>query len=70
MSAFNTANELASQLVWGKHYCDNCPCEPLNEIILYPGDERRVIRAPRDTSHQMWAAIATELESLLGEGWL
>jgi hypothetical protein len=70
MSAFNEANELASQLLYGRHYLDDEPCEKLDELVFVRGSERSVVRAPRDASHESWASAATLIESLLRDGWV
>jgi hypothetical protein len=69
MSAFNEANELASQLVWSRHYCSDEPCEKLNEVVLCRDGERKVIPAPSDPTHEVWGDTATFLENLFKEGW-
>jgi hypothetical protein len=72
MSAFNDANELASQLLYGCHYIDNEPCEPcvkLEQVVLVRGNDRQIIYAPSDTSHMSWVKTATILEALFHEGW-
>jgi hypothetical protein len=70
MSAFNEANELASQLVWGRRYCGDEPCEKLDELVFVQSGERRVVPAPRDSSHEAWAGTAVLIESLPREGWV
>jgi len=69
MSIFNTANDLSYQLVYGKTYIDNEPCEPLDEIVLHRAGQTRTILAPRNQTHKIWGDIAMELELLFYDGW-
>jgi hypothetical protein len=69
MSDFNTANDLASQLVWGCHYRSNEPCFKLTKIIFHRGlgsDDNVVIENDRQTD---WAEVAARIQALLGRGY-
>jgi hypothetical protein len=68
MSDFNTANDLASQLVWGRYYQGNEPCFPITNIVFHRGldsDERIVVTCDGTE----WAAIASRIQALLGQGY-
>jgi len=69
MSDFNTANDLASQLIWGCHYQSNEPCFKLTKIIFHRGlgsDDKVVIENDRQTD---WAEVAARIQALLGQGY-
>jgi len=69
MSNFNTANDLASQLVWGRYYQANEPCFPITKIIFHRGfaSEDRVI-VEKD-GQEDWAAVASRIQALLAQGY-
>ena len=69
MSNFNTANDLASQLVWGRYYQGNEPCFKLTKIIFHRGfasDDKVVIENDGQTD---WAEVASRIQALLGQGY-
>lgn len=71
MSDFNTANDLASQLVWGCHYQSNEPCFKLTKIVFHRGldsDDKVVIVNDGQTD---WAEVAARIQVLLSQsyGW-
>lgn len=69
MSDFSTANEYASELVWGKHYQTGERCKKLNELILVRGKKRKVVPAPSKATHEAWGNIASLVQALLHDGW-
>ena len=69
MSDFNTANDLASQLVWGCYYQSNEPCFKLTKIIFHRGfasEDKVVIENDGQTD---WAAVASRIHALLNWGY-
>ena len=69
MSDFNTANDLASQLVWGRYYQSNEPCFKLTKIIFHRGfasEDKVVIEKDAQTD---WAAVASRIQTLLCQGY-
>ena len=40
MSIFNEANDLASQLVYGRHYQSNEPCPKPDRLVFVNGDSK------------------------------
>ena len=69
MSFFNTASELASQLVWGCHYQSNDLCFKLTKIIFHRGldsDDKVVVQ---DGGQTDWAAVASRIQLLLSQGY-
>ena len=69
MSNFNTANDLASQLVWGRYYQGNEPCFKLTKIIFHRGfasEDKVVIENDGQTD---WAEVASRIQALLGQGY-
>jgi hypothetical protein len=68
MSAFNEANELASQLVYGRHYQDReAPCEKLTQLV-FTRKEQEIIVAPPEATHDAWMNAANRIERLLRSG--
>jgi len=68
MSNFNTANDLASQLVWGRYYQANEPCLPITKIVFHHGfasKDKVVI----ENDGQEWAAVACRIQALLAQGY-
>ncbi len=65
MSNFNTANDLASQLVWGRYYQGNEPCFKLTKIIFHRGfaseEDKVVIENDGQTD---WAEVASRIQAL------
>jgi hypothetical protein len=68
MSNFNTANDLASQLVWERYYQSNEPCFKLAKIVFHHGfaSEDKVVI---ENDGQDWAAIASRIHRLLAQGY-
>jgi hypothetical protein len=68
MSDFNTANELAAELVWGRTYQGNEPCFKLTKIVFHRGlgSEDRVV--VEDDGQTDWAAVASRIQALLAQG--
>jgi hypothetical protein len=68
MSNHNEANELASELVFGKTYqCDE-PCPKPEHLIFVKGDSTAVMTAEEET-HDEWADVASAIHGLLNEGY-
>jgi len=69
MSNFNTANDLASQLVCGCYYQSNEPCFKLTKIVFHHGfaSEDKVII--ENDGQADWAAVASRIQSLLAQGY-
>jgi hypothetical protein len=68
MSNFNTANDLASQLVWGCYYQSNEP--KLTKIIFHRGfasEDKVVIENDGQTD---WAAVASRIQAHLAQGYV
>jgi hypothetical protein len=67
MSDFNTANDLASQLVWGRTYQDDQPCFKLTRVVFHHGNgldsEDRVV--VEGDGKNDWAALASRIQALL-----
>lgn len=70
MTIFNEANDLASQLVFGR-YQSNEPCvEPDKLVFISPAapvDRIEIIAS--ESSHQEFQRVAKVIEHLLGEGF-
>jgi hypothetical protein len=68
MSDFNAANDLASQLVWGRYYQGNERCFPITIIVFHHGldSDERIVVADNGTG---WAAIASRILGLLDQGY-
>jgi hypothetical protein len=69
MSDFNMANDLASQLVWGRYYQTNEPCHKPEKTLFYQGKDKQIVTAT-EQSHKEWAAVASRIEALLRQGYL
>lgn len=67
MSDFNTANDLASQLIWGHTYQDDQPCFKLTKIVFHDGDgldsDDSVVVEYDGKSE--WRAVASRIQALL-----
>jgi len=68
MSDFNTANELAAALIWGRTYQGDKPSFPLTKIVFHPGngldnDEWVVVE---DDGKSDWSVVAARVQALLG----
>ena len=69
MSIFNTANELAAELVWGRTYQGNETCFKPTKIVFHHGlgtDDRIVVE---DDGQGDWAAVASRIQALLSQGY-
>jgi len=70
MSIFNTSNDLAAQLIWGRYYQSNEPCPKVEKIVFYRdqyfGNEDRIIITNDGTD---WAAVASRIQALLAQGY-
>jgi len=69
MSFFNTANELAAELVWGRTYQGNEPCFKPTKIVFHRGwgtEDKVVIENDGQTD---WAAVASRIQALLSQGY-
>jgi hypothetical protein len=67
MSDYNTANDLASQLVWGRTYQGDQPSFPLTKIVFHPGsgldgDETVVVE---NDGKSDWNVVASRIHALL-----
>jgi hypothetical protein len=67
MSDFNTANDLASQLIWGRTYQGDQPCFKLAKVVFHHGngldsDDRVVVE---DDGKGDWAPVASRIQALL-----
>jgi hypothetical protein len=74
MSDFNCANDLASQLVFGRWYQSNEPCPKIEKLVFcrgeyFQGEDQVVVTATELESHQEWAAVASRIQALLGQGY-
>jgi hypothetical protein len=75
MSNFNEANDLASQLCWGRSYMGDVPMK-LDQIVLCRTREFReevIITVPNEavpTKHETWAKVASRLHRLMLEGFV
>jgi hypothetical protein len=70
MSDFNDANELASQLVYGRHYEGDEPCKKPTRIVFTRGSQERTVTAQQGlTEHDRWRFTANLIQSLLAEGF-
>ena len=67
MSEFNTANELAAQLVWGQHYQTDEPCPKIEQIVFYRNGHPGKLVFKNDGAE--WACVANEIEVLLLHGY-
>jgi hypothetical protein len=75
MSNFNEANDLASQLCWGRSYMGDVPMK-LDRIVLRKTREFReevIITVPDEavpTKHDTWAKVASRLHRLMLDGFV
>jgi hypothetical protein len=69
MSVFNTANELAAELVWARTYQGNDPCLKPTKIVFHRGlgTEDKVV--VEDDGQEDWAAVASRIHALLAQGY-
>jgi hypothetical protein len=56
MSIFDTSNDLAAQLCWGRYYQGDEPCPGLEKIIFSRNGDEVVIT----NDGTEWAALASE----------
>jgi hypothetical protein len=68
MSIFNEANDLASQLIYGRYYQSNKPCPKPNRLVFVNGDSIAVV-TDSGSDHDEWANIAIAIDRLLREGY-
>lgn len=68
MSNFNEANDLASQLVYGRYYQSNEYCPGLLRLVFVKGDSIAIVTA-MESIHDEWAETASSIERLLREGY-
>jgi hypothetical protein len=68
MSIFNEANDLASQLVYGRYYQSNEPCPRPERLVFVKGDSIAVVTAT-ESIHDEWAETASSIDRLLLEGY-
>jgi len=68
MSIFNEANDLASQLVFGRCYQSDEPCPKPERLVFAKGDSIAVVTAA-DSIDDEWAETASSIERLLREGY-
>jgi hypothetical protein len=70
MSIFNTSNDLAAQLIWGRYYQSNEPCPRVEKLVFYRdqyfGNEDKIIITNDGTD---WAAVASRIQALLCQGY-
>jgi hypothetical protein len=69
MSLFNTANELAAELVWGRTYQGNKPCLRPTKIVFHRGfgsEDKVVVNYDGQTD---WGVVASRIQALLSQGY-
>jgi len=70
MSVFNTANDLAAQLIWGRYYQSNEACPRVDTLVYYRdqycGNEDKIIITNDGTD---WAEVASRIQTLLAQGY-
>jgi hypothetical protein len=69
MSDFNTANELAAALVWGRTYQGDEPCFKPSNILFHRGLDSEDKVVVEDDGQTDWAAVASRIQALLGRGY-
>jgi formylmethanofuran dehydrogenase subunit E len=69
MSDFNTANQLAAELVWGRHYQGDEPCFKPTKIVFHRGLDSEDKVVVEDDGPTDWAAVASRIQALLGQGY-
>src|SRR5271165_4694053 len=65
MSDFNTANELAAELVWGRTYQGDEPCFKPTKIVFHRGLDSDDKVVAEDDGQADWAAVASRIQVLL-----
>jgi hypothetical protein len=68
MSNFNEANELASELVFGKTYQGNEPAPKPEHLVFVKGDSTAVVTALEESEDE-WAGVANVIHRLFNEGY-
>lgn len=68
MSSFNDANELASELVFGRYYLSKEPCPKPERLVFVGGDSTAVVTAKEET-HAEWAEVANTIHRLFNQGY-
>jgi hypothetical protein len=63
MSNFNDANNLASELVFGRYYQSEEPCPKPERLVFVGGDSTAVVTAKEET-HAEWAEVANTIHRL------
>lgn len=70
MSIFDTSNDLAAQLIWGRYYQSSEACPKVEKLVFYRdqyfGNEDKIIITNDGTD---WAAVASRIQALLGRGY-
>jgi len=69
MSVFNTANELAAELVWGRTYQGDEPCFKPTKIVFHRGLNGGDKVVVEDDGQTDWAAVESRIQALLGQGY-
>ena len=64
MSIFNEANDLASQLVYGRPYQSNEPCPKPDRLVFVKGDSIAVV-TDSGSDHDEWADIAIAIDRFM-----
>jgi len=68
MSTFNEANDLASQLVYGRYYQSNEPCPKPDRLVFVKGDSIAVV-TDSGSDHDEWADIAIAIDRLMRDAY-
>ena len=68
MSNFNDANDLASELVFGRYYQSEEPCPKPERLVFVGGDSTAVVTAKEET-HAEWAEAANTIHRLFNQGY-
>ncbi len=69
MSIFSEANELASVLVFGRHYRSDASCRKPDRLIFSKGTSSIVGLTASCPDHIEWARIANFIQRLLLDGY-
>jgi hypothetical protein len=69
MSDFNTANELAAELVWGRTYQGDQPCFKPTKIIFHRGLDNTDKIVVEGDGQNDWAGVASRIHALLAQGY-
>lgn len=68
MSIFNEANDLASQLVYGRYYQSDEPCPKPDRLVFVKGDSTAVVTTTEE-SHEEWVDVASAIHNLLNHSY-